>query len=101
MTVVAVIRQFFPGFWFHPLGVLLGPNWLSTLIWGSCLVAWLIRLTVLKLGGAMMVRNRLHPLFVGVFVGAVGGHLIHLLYATLVKVPAGESYFTWGLYNLP
>lgn len=101
MSVVAVIRQFVPGFWFHPLGVLLGPNWLSTLIWGSCLVAWVIRLAVLKLGGAMMVRNRLQPLFVGVFVGAVMGHLIHLLFATLFLAPEGQPYFSWGLYNLP
>ncbi|NBD35732.1 MAG: hypothetical protein GVY30_07000 [Chloroflexi bacterium] len=100
-AVVATIRQFVPGFWFHPIGVLLAPNWMCTIMWGSCLVAWILRLSVLKLGGAMAVREKLQPFFVGAFVGAVVGHFLHVTYAAIWIVPAGEPIFRWGVYNLP
>jgi hypothetical protein len=76
---VTVLRQMFPGFWLHPIAVILGGTsdglgmmmYWSFNLWGSLLAAWAIRFTVLKLGGAAAVRNKLFPFFIGVFVAAV------------------------------
>jgi len=83
-AAVTILRQMFPGFWFHPIAVVLGGTadglgmmmyWSSNL-WGSLLAAWAIRLSVLKLGGAAAVRNRLFPFFIGVFLAAVAAQFI-------------------------
>lgn len=83
-AAVTILRQTFPGFWFHPIAVILGGTadglgmlmYWSLNLWGSLLAAWAIRFTVLKLGGAATVRNRLFPFFIGVFVAAVLAQLI-------------------------
>jgi len=70
--ILAVFRQFFSGFWFHPIGFLLGATNLNGgANWGSLLVAWMIRASVLKVGGAQAVVRKLQPFFIGVFIGCV------------------------------
>ena len=70
MVVVTTLRQFFSGFWLHPIGLLLAPTHLNDgANWGTLLVAYLIRLAVLKIGGARAVRDKLHPFAIGLFVG--------------------------------
>jgi hypothetical protein len=70
--VLTVLRQFFSGFWFHPIGFILGSSHMMTdFAWGSVFVAWIIRALVLKFGGATSVRRRLQPFFVGAMAGAV------------------------------
>ena len=85
--LVTVLRQLFAGFWFHPMGFIVGMTRMMDYVWGSVLVAWFVRLMVLKVGGAATVRNRLQPFFIGVFLGAItsalvfgilGGYLHHL-----------------------
>ena len=80
--VVTVLRQMFAGFWFHPVGIILGPSTMLYHVWGSCLVAAVIRFLVLRLGGAVTVRQKLLPFFIGVFVAAVAAHLIFGLVTT-------------------
>lgn len=70
-AITTVLRYIFAGFWFHPIGVIIGPMPVMDHIWGSLLVAWLVRLSVLKLGGAVTVREKLLPCFAGVFLGGV------------------------------
>ena len=53
------------------MGFLLGPTDMIRMAWGSLLLAWCIRLLVLKIGGAAAVRERLRPFAIGVFVAAV------------------------------
>ncbi len=70
--IITLLRQFFAGFWFHPIGFILGSSHLNDgANWGSLLVAWVIRSLVLKIGGASAVRTKLQPFFVGAFTGAV------------------------------
>ena len=72
MAVLALLRQFFSGFWFHPIGFLLGwTNINNGAPWGTLLVAWAIRYAVLKIGGAKAVRSKLLPFFAGAFVGCL------------------------------
>lgn len=84
-AVTATLRQLFAGFWFHPVGFVLGPSWALPSLWSSLLAAALIRFTVLKLGGAAAVREKLFPIAVGLFTGgcfatlafAVVTHFLH------------------------
>lgn len=93
-VAVAGVRQFSAGFWFHPVGIVLGPTNFLDYVWGSALAAWAIRTIVLKLGGAAAVKNRLQPFFVGVFLGAAAGYFllgiikaIHVAYGLTWNAP--------------
>jgi hypothetical protein len=81
---ITVLRAFFPGFWFHPVGLLVGPSEMMRTLWGSLLVAYLIRLLVLRLGGSATVREKLIPAAVGIFVAAIVGHALYI---------AGNAYY--------
>ncbi|OPZ09748.1 MAG: hypothetical protein BWZ08_00173 [candidate division BRC1 bacterium ADurb.BinA292] len=74
--VLTVLRQIFSGFWFHPVGFVVSSMPMLEYVWGSLLVAWAIRVVTLKLGGAVTVRTRLMPFFIGVFLAAVAAYAI-------------------------
>ena len=78
-AAITLLRQLFPGFWFHPVGFLVGPSQMMQSVWGSMLAAYLIRLGVLRLGGAATVREKLVPAACGTFLGAVAVHAIYML----------------------
>jgi hypothetical protein len=69
----------FAGFWFHPLGFIIGPTWMMQYLWGSILAAWFIRLIVLTLGGAATVRQKLFPFFIGAFLAGVMAYFLFAL----------------------
>jgi hypothetical protein len=75
-AVVTLLRQLFAGFWFHPVGVILGPTSMMGGLWGSLLMAWLIRFTVLKLGGAATVREKLLPFATGIVLGTLAAYVV-------------------------
>jgi len=75
-ALLGALRQAFTGFWFHPVGFIVGSTVFMEFAWGSVLVAVIVRAITLKIGGAIAVRHKLMPFFVGVFVAAVTAHLI-------------------------
>ncbi len=94
VLVLSVLRQFFAGFWLHPVGFLLGSShFTATYVWGSCLAAWAIRLTVLKMGGAATVRERLRPFFIGFFFAAVLSQLIFSIHAGFLAAEGIENLY--------
>ena len=70
-VILTVLRQFFSGFWFHPIGFILGSSHMMDGVWGSVFVAWVIRSLVLAFGGATCVKNKLQPFFVGMFAASI------------------------------
>jgi hypothetical protein len=90
-SAITILRQFFPGFWFHPIGFLAGASEMTRDLWGSLLVAYLVRLAVLRLGGAATVREKLVPAAVGLFLAALLGH------AAFILVNALYFFFNLGL----
>jgi len=83
MTVVlATLRQIFSWFWFHPIGFVVGATPFAAKIWGSALVAWLIRRVVLWMGGAATIRSKLQPFAVGMFIGGVFGEFTSMAITT-------------------
>jgi len=69
--ILAVLRTQFVGFWLHPIGYILANTYCIHGIWGSFLVAWVIKFLSLKIGGPRFIRERMTPFFAGLFVGAV------------------------------
>jgi hypothetical protein len=47
-------------------------------LWGSLLAAWAVRLSVLRLGGAATVREKLVPAAVGIFFAALAAHALYI-----------------------
>lgn len=99
--VLTWLRQIFAGFWFHPLGFVLGSTagggGFINYVWGSLLVAGVIRWLTLKFGGAVTVRAKLQPIFIGVFLGACTAYLFIEIHAAWLKsLGIGKLY---GLLN--
>ena len=70
-TIVAALvfmNRYFVWWPFHPLGYILGGEWLLRYIWFSIFIAWLIKWTVLKFGGLDGHRKAV-PLFIGITMG--------------------------------
>jgi len=95
--LVTVLRQLFAGFPLHPIGFVLGTTagtgGLLEYIWGSALAAWAIRGTVLWLGGAAVVRQKLQPFFIGIFIGACLADLANGLYGMHLRSLGLEQIF--------
>jgi len=94
---LTALRQVFAGFWFHPIGFVLGSSFMMEWVWGSVLTACAIRFVVLKLGGAATVRNKLMPFFVGMFIGGVVLVVILNCYAGYLRAHGVERILTGGL----
>lgn len=96
--LLTVLRQYFAGFWFHPLGFLIGSThmmnqgWMP--LWGNFLAAWVIRFLVVKLGGAETVRKRLIPFFVGFFIAAVLATLLANLHGAYLRTQGVGTIFS-------
>jgi len=101
VTLVTVLRQLFAGFWFHPIGFLVGPSWMLQEAWGSILLAWVLRFSVLKLGGAATVREKLLPFATGIFLGGTAAYFCYAVTVSYLKffVPGTPSVW-WSIWAL-
>jgi hypothetical protein len=52
----------------HPIGFVIGVGWLTGQIWFSVMVAWLLKLVILRYGG-IRLYNGLKPFFLGMILG--------------------------------
>ena len=59
-------------FWWplHPLGFAISVGWLAGHIWFTSLVAWVLKLTIMRYGGASLFQT-LKPFFFGLIIGEV------------------------------
>jgi len=65
---LAAARTAFVGFPFHPVAFALSASWSIHLAWMPMLIAWVIKLAVLRYGGLRFYRQVL-PLFYGLILG--------------------------------
>jgi hypothetical protein len=68
MALIMWARQRLPWWPIHPIGFPLGANWLMERIWFSVFLAWAVKRTVLKFGGAGMYQ-RSQAFFLGLIAG--------------------------------
>ncbi len=74
-----VLRMRIVGFPFHPVGYAVASSWGMSILWMPMLIAWVIKVLVLRYGGLPFYRTLL-PLFYGVILGeCVMGSLWTLL----------------------
>ena len=55
-----------------PLGYLISANWKTGHILGAAFLAWLLKLVILKYGGAGLYK-KLRPFFLGLILGEIVG----------------------------
>ena len=69
-TVLALqaVRMRFAGFPFHPLGYAVSTSWAMNYAWMPLLIAWAIKLVILRYGGLRLYR-RVLPFFFGLILG--------------------------------
>jgi hypothetical protein len=91
--ILTILRQFFSGFWFHPIGFILGSSHMMENVWGSVLTAWIIRSSVLTFGGATCVKKKLLPFFVGVFVSSILVLVIFYIVGTYMRAIGVENIY--------
>ncbi len=87
---VSAIRLLAPGFALHPSGMLFGPSYMLEMFWGSVLVAFIVRWSVVRAGGAEVVRTKLLPLAMGLLVGSALAYLVIGLH-TAILLHAGSD----------
>jgi hypothetical protein len=63
---------------FHPLGLLLIATWTGNVVWFSVFVGWLLKMLIMKYGGAR-TYERARGLFLGLILGEVSGIAIWTL----------------------
>jgi hypothetical protein len=96
--VVTVLRQTVTGFWFHPAGIIIGSMGALYRVWGSLLIAWAIRFTVLKMGGAATVREKLLPFAAGIFLGSVTAQGLFFAIDCFLFYFTDSSQLQFGLF---
>ena len=59
-------------FWwpFHPIGFAIAVGWLTSQIWFSALIAWLLKLVIVRFGGVRLFQAA-KPFFLGLILGEV------------------------------
>jgi len=81
-------------FWWplHPLGYALCYSWTIMVFWFACMVAWLLKVLVMRYGGVMMYL-RARPFFLGLIMGEFTMAVVWAVIAWAAKVPAPT--FPW------
>lgn len=67
-VAIAALRARLLWFPLHPLGYALCGSWTMMVFWFPCLVAWLLKIVMLRYGG-MRLYARARPLFLGMVLG--------------------------------
>tara|TARA_Y100000588_G_scaffold355834_1_gene411451 strand:- start:394 stop:753 length:360 start_codon:yes stop_codon:yes gene_type:complete len=70
MVLLMWMRQSFLWWPLHPLGYAISANWKTGHIFCSALVAWGLKLLILRFGGAKQYQN-LKPFFLGLILGEI------------------------------
>lgn len=70
-----VAKTLWVGFPLHPVGYILANTHFINMVWGSLLVALVVKFVALRAGGVRFVRSVMTPFFVGVFLGAISSYL--------------------------
>ena len=88
---ISWLRLFFLRFPLHPLGFVYGTG-LGTLLWGSALLGWSIKILVVRYGGAGTYRQ-LRPFFLGMILGELVLRVVWAFCATLGEVGGGYDWW--------
>ncbi|MDI6828904.1 MAG: hypothetical protein QME62_10510, partial [Armatimonadota bacterium] len=89
---LSYMRSLFYWWPLHPLGYALYVSWTISVFWFSALVAWIIKVLLLRYGG-MRLYIRARPWFLGMVLGEFGMAVMWTLISALTGAPTPE--FPW------
>ena len=90
--LMAKARYAIPGWPFHPLGFAVSSNFEIHLVWMPLLVAWFIKVAILRYSGLQGFRKSL-PFFYGLILGQfVVGSLLNII---TIAMGIQDSYMFW------
>ncbi len=69
--ILALLRSQFMWFPLHPIGYVLAPSHFMGGFWFCAFLAWLIRILILRIGGARSIREGLMPFCLGMFLACI------------------------------
>lgn len=91
-AIIAYMRMAVSWWPFHPLGYALSASWTMIVFWMPCLVAWIIKTTMLRYGG-MRMYVKARPWFLGMVLGEFSMAVIWTLLSWMVGGSAPN--FPW------
>ncbi len=91
--LLAAARTVFVGWPLHPVAYGLSASWSMHILWMPMLIAWLVKLLILRYGGLRLYRKAL-PLFFGLILGEVVVGGAWPIVGLILGVP---TYSFWGL----
>ncbi len=92
--LLAGLRSVFMWFPLHPIGYVLAPSYFMGGFWFCAFAAWLIRVLVLRLGGARSIREGLVPFCVGMFLACVVSILFFDLVGIVLRAQGVTSVYS-------
>jgi hypothetical protein len=94
--LLALLRSLFVWFPLHPIGYVLATTNFGRALWLTALLAWCIRLLVLRIGGVHAIRRGLMPFAVGMFFACVVSVILFDAVGLLLHARGITSiYATW------
>jgi hypothetical protein len=88
-SVLSVLRLSFAGWPLHPVGFIMVYSWGLRLMWFSIFLGWLLKLLIVRYGGARFY-TACKPFFIGLIIGesvAAGFWLIVGIILSVMNVP--------------
>jgi len=89
---LAILSRYFVWWPFHPLGYIMGGEWMLRYLWFSIFIAWLIKWIVLKFGGLDAHRKAV-PFFIGVTVGDAMSLALWRLYGVIFNKWTLDTFY--------
>jgi len=90
-SALSAARTRMVGFPFHPVGYAISSNWCMSLMWPSIMVAWVVKVSLLRAGGLRLYRQAL-PLFLGVILGECSAGTVWMAISALVGT---KTFIVW------
>lgn len=91
MSLLIFVRSRYAGFPLHPIGYAVSGNWAMQEQWFPFLVAWAIKLAILRGGGMRMYRRAL-PFFLGLILGDL---VVPVIWAVVGVVTGQQMYLAF------
>jgi hypothetical protein len=91
--LLAAARTAYVGWPFHPVAYALSASWSIHLVWMPMLIAWIVKLAILRYGGLQLYRRAL-PLFFGLILGET---IIGCAWPIIGIIFDMPNYSFWGL----
>jgi len=84
---LVAMRMRFSWWPFHPLGYAIAPSFTMIVFWFPCLIAWIVKVLILRWGG-MKVYLNLRPFFLGLVLGEFSAAVLWTVITFIIKTHA-------------